>query len=162
MATIKLQPSGAVVMKDGKVACACCVDCGCNTVLIPQALRPLFEAATINSITMWGYSPYTLYQTSPEAGYPEGTWIAEWFVTEEVFIDATLIYLPYGCLYSDVNIYQSNPDTISYVTFGEIENCAPYQAVPGTFTINGTGGFLWYYAVGELTVPSPPPNIVVS
>ena len=24
MATIKLQPSGAVVLKDGKVACSCC------------------------------------------------------------------------------------------------------------------------------------------
>ena len=45
MATIKLQPSGKVVIKDGKVACECCTaPCGCT--FVPKALREIIESAT--------------------------------------------------------------------------------------------------------------------
>ena len=39
MATIKLQPSGAVVLKDGKVACTCCAQPGC----CPYPAQALFD-----------------------------------------------------------------------------------------------------------------------
>jgi hypothetical protein len=42
MATIKLQPSGAVVLKDGKVSCACCEDICLGIRLETRPSDPLF------------------------------------------------------------------------------------------------------------------------
>jgi hypothetical protein len=58
MATIKLQPSGAVVLKDGKVACACC-EVGCC----------MYNAATVGEVVA-GNLPTTLRLRNAEnTGY---------------------------------------------------------------------------------------------
>ena len=44
MATIKLQPSGAVVIKGGKVSCGCCLACGC--MFVPDDLKAIIESST--------------------------------------------------------------------------------------------------------------------
>ena len=148
------------------VECACCGGCGCNGVAIPENLRPLFEAATIDSITMWGYPPEDFYPLGPAEGYPEGSWAADWFVVDgNLFINGGLLYSSNGCLYG-INIeYNANTDysDAALIYFGPLEGCLPppETGVVGTFTINGTGEFPWYYFTGELFVPPPVPLDIV-
>jgi hypothetical protein len=47
MATIKLQPSGAVVLKDGKVACACCAQPGCCPYPARAFVNGLYSVADL-------------------------------------------------------------------------------------------------------------------
>lgn len=148
------------------VECACC-GCGCNGVAIPENLRPLFESATINSITMWGYPPEDFFPLGPAEGYPEGSWAADWFVVDgNLFINGGLIYYPNGCLYGSNIEYNADTDysDAALIWFGPLEGCiSPEEGVIGTFTINGTGEFPWYYLTGELYVPPPVPlDIVIS
>ena len=148
------------------VNCACCNTCGCNGVAIPENLRPLFEAATIDSITMWGYPPEDFFPLGPAEGYLEGSWAADWFVVDgNLFINGGLLYSPNGCLYG-INI-EYNADTDYYdaalIWFGQLEGClTPSEpGATGTFTINGTGEYPWYYLTGELFVPPPVPLDIV-
>jgi hypothetical protein len=75
MATIKLQPSGAVVLKDGKVSCTCC-GCGCRSIKItdPVLLDTLLNATT-----------GTCFGVGPDNSYGDGWvstgngWSAEFF-----------------------------------------------------------------------------------
>ena len=168
--TLGRTASNAIKIKtDGTtraVNCACC-GCGCNGVAIPENLRPLFEAATINSITMWGYPPEDFFPVGPTEGYPEGSWLADWFVTDgDLFILASLIYSVDGCLYGPPSPmeYQVNTTINAAVFIGKLEGCIfPGETgVAGTFTINGTGEFPWYYLTGGSYTSSPPPNIVIS
>ena len=61
MATIKLQPSGAVVIKDGKVNCACC---GCNpiytTTLGPFLHGSISDLWSKEKLDAWANSPFTV------------------------------------------------------------------------------------------------------
>jgi hypothetical protein len=116
---------------------------------------------------MWGYAPEDFFPLGPAEGYPEGSWAAYWFVVDgNLFIDGSLIYDFNGCLYG-INI-EYNADTdyadAALIWFGPLEGCiSPGEGVTGTFTINGTGEFPWYYVIGELYVSPPVPlDIVIS
>jgi len=161
---IKTKSDGALGLR--AVNCACC-GCGCNGVAIPENLRSLFEDATIDSITMWGYAPEDFFPLGPAEGYPEGSWGADWFVTDVGFlIVAGLVYVPNGCLYASQYMEYQDQDAgyNASVAFGKIDECITpgLTGVAGTFTINGAGEFPWYYLTQEFYTSSPPPNIVVS
>jgi len=161
MATIKLQSSGAVVIKDGKVACTCC--CGC-AVTIPQALRELVANATIDTITMFGLPPTFFYQVgffSPDSWY--ATWSYDGFSTP-ILLNAEIIYYPEtGCLYTS-GFYterngaglQPSPNPpfsaiIGLQSFGDGQLCEDPEfqtTANGTFTINGEGAYKYYYFTG--------------
>ena len=59
--TLGRTSSGAIKIKtDGglrAVNCACCGGCGCYSISIPSALRPLFENANISNLSAFGVSP---------------------------------------------------------------------------------------------------------
>jgi len=77
MATIKLQPSGAVVLKDGKVSCACC--CGCYQISIPLELRPLFENANLSNLSVFGVPAafFGYLQAEFAGGIENDVWFAD-------------------------------------------------------------------------------------
>lgn len=178
MATIKLQPSGAVVIKDGKVACSCC-GCSCG-VTIPQALRDIVANATINTITMFGIAPD--YFVPADTQYP--FWMAFWGYgcpppesgggpcTDPFTLHAEIFYFPEtGCLstsgfYTEWNSSPFPDITLGFQAFGDGQFCEDFPTQNGTFTINGEGAYEYYYFTGidpntgldYLAVP--PPNFV--
>jgi hypothetical protein len=166
--TLGRTSSGAIKTKtDGGLRAVNCACCGCNWVAIPENLRSLFEDATIDSITMWGYAPEDFFPLGPAEGYPEGSWLADWFVTDgDLFILGSLVYSTDGFLYGPASAmeYQNLPEINGAVFLGKLDGCIlpEFTGVTGTFTINGAGEFPWYYLLGDEYTSSPPPNIVVS
>ena len=158
-------PAGAIKTKsDGglrAVNCACCNTCPC-ALTIPQALRELVANATIDTVTILGYSADFFYPDYPDVG----SWYAGFYnAPEEVDFAATLEYNgTTGCLISGYFSY----DGTGVGSFGDGQFCEDQEYNPtqnGTFTINGEGEFLYYYATG--LDPSgypyavvPPPNLV--
>jgi len=144
MATIKLQPSGKVVLKDGKVSCGCC--CGCRAISIPASLRPSIE--NTSSLSVWGYPQggFTRYSSTfwnsqaailPPSRNPFGL---SWNITYED-----------GCLISLVLSYTYTLQQSSVAYFGEKkDSCIPagFGAVESTFLINGTEQFPYFYLTG--------------
>ena len=64
MATIKLQPSGAVVIKDGKVACTCCAQPGCclypspsSGTTLPYPIADLPDSVLIDGLSFSKNNP---------------------------------------------------------------------------------------------------------
>jgi hypothetical protein len=156
-------PAGLIKTKtDGglrAVNCACCNTCGCDQISIPQALRELVANATIDTVTILGYSSFDFFT------YVD-LWIAlfsnnpsqvDFFA--EIGYDKTT-----GCLGSNYISYDGG-NGIAY--FGDAEICEIGQTTEnGTFTINGEGEFMYYYLTGINPysgfeyLPVPPPNLV--
>ena len=170
MATIKLQPSGKVVLKDGKVACGCC--CGCG-ISIPQELREIVANATIDSVTMYGYSPID-FEADVVA---PNTWTALWASEPEpLYVAELTYYIDTGCLVRSgfyIEWVQEYPEPgeviISGVgSIGTPESCEDlnFPTATGTFTINGEGEFPYYYftglneSIGENYLFVPPPDLI--
>jgi hypothetical protein len=161
-------PEGRIkTLTDGglrAVNCACCDACPC-AVTIPQALRELVANATIDTVTILGYSADFFI---PD--YQVSLGVDAWYATflndpSEVDFFAELIYnRTTGCLVSGYFSYGGN----GFGSFGDGQVCEDQEDTPtqnGTFTINGEGEFLYYYATG--LDPSgdpynavPPPNLV--
>ena len=78
MATIKLQPSGKVLIKDGKVSCGCC-GCGCYAITIPSNLRALFENANISNLSAFGVPAafFGYLQAEYSGGIENDLWYAD-------------------------------------------------------------------------------------
>jgi hypothetical protein len=86
MATIKLQPSGAVVLKDGKVSCTCCVSCGCNYIVLPNILSSILNNITSAfQCSILGINPNNFYVDNDFI-------IATWTGVNSDF-DASMVYI---------------------------------------------------------------------
>jgi len=166
MATIKLQPSGKVVIKDGKVACACCNPCGCSALsVVPESLREILENAT--SAFIWGYNTNEFFPGMPEDDF---FWVMNAFfpggfpiVSYDIFVEMT--YFKNGCLYFRGEYYTllvTDPDSLAL--YGDPVTCDHNDEayVTGTASINGEGGFAYWYATSNGLVAPPVPNIVFS
>jgi len=164
MATIKLQPSGAVLLKDGKVSCACCEVCGCSSILIPIALRATFENAT--SGTVWGYNSNE-FILNPSPNY---FWNMDWFfpapegAAYDILVETS--FGKNGCFYFRGE-YLPIDNNGGLALYGNPEGCLPETDTyaEGTFTINEEGAFSYYYLVQQAGIPysiPPVPNLVIS
>jgi len=147
------------------VNCACCNPCGCSAILIPQALRETLENAT--SAFIWGYNTNEFFPGMPEEDFfwamnsafpaPEG---APYNILVE------MAYLKNGCLYfrgEYLNQLEVDPDSLA--VYGDPELCdfAPGETyATGTASINGEGGFAYWYITSNGLVAPPVPNIVFS
>jgi hypothetical protein len=134
--------------------------------LIPQALRELVANATIDTVTLQGYSAEYFSSVSNDEWYAvfyndfgQGDFAAD------IFYDGTTgclesFYIEYG------NTGVSGGNSIAF--FGGTQNCEDpeHTTANGTFTINGEGEYPYYYLTGidpfdglEWGV-APPPNLV--
>ena len=166
-------PSGAIkIKKDGglrAVNCACCNTCPC-AITIPQALRELVANATIDTVTIQGYSADS-FIPDYNAGFGFDGWYAN-FLNDpsEVDFSAELIYnRTTGCLITGYIEYGNTGEGggASLASFGDGQICEdPEQATAnGTFTINGEGEFMYYYwtgldPAGNPYPVAPTPNLV--
>jgi len=141
------------------VNCACCNPCDeCFTISIPQALRELVANATIDTVTILGYSPDS-FIPDYNAGFGFDGWYADFFNDpEEVDFFVELIYnRTTGCLSGSYIDYGGS----GVAAFGDGQVCqedTPTQN--GTFTINGEGEYLYFYLTGDPYEAVPPPNLV--
>jgi hypothetical protein len=148
MATIKLQPSGAVVIKDGKVACACCsANCGCLTT-IPSSIRNLVQNATASSFTLNGLPPDSFTRNSPTSWVSiiTGENGAEGYYWETGYIDGCLGFFLVGSF--------DNSSTLAEPGTEELLCGANQNPTYGKFTINGDNNFDCFF-LGDGT-PLPP------
>ena len=146
MATIKLQPSGAVVIKDGKVACACC--CECSTSISGDLLETMRNATTG---TCNGASPTSFFSQG-------GGFFAFWFFPSE---SGSVQYA--AAMSADVNCFQFvGSNGLNEVGTGSSEACCPtispfpVTCADVTYTINGESfiAVTIYSGVAE-NVPAP-------
>jgi len=164
---IGLTSTGAVKIKtDGglrAVGCACCNPCDeCFTILIPQALREIVANATINTVTLQGYSPINFFPY-----YYNDTWLARFSNVDPTQTDfyAEVSYnKTTGCLSSTFITYGNTGIGGGYsdAAFGDGQICEETTTENGTFFINDVGGFPYFYLTGgeppyEI---APPPNFV--
>ena len=180
--TLGRTSSGAIKIKtDGglrAVNCACCGGCECG-IIIPQELRELVANATISTVTMYGYYP----QYFDIDLYGPNTWRAYWTEedpsgTSELY-DAEIRYdITTGCLsrvypmtwIPQPPVYGPTGGIIQGIgSIGTPEGCGEVEPfVTATFTINGAGGYPYYYLTGfDYTSGAnygvvPPPNLVFS
>ena len=158
MATIKLQPSGKVVIKDGKVSCSCCGGCVCS-VSIPKNLQDTLNNAV--SASLYGIVASDFYLLL------NGGWGAEWFYPDPIpgvgiSILAVLQYSD-GCLLGGIDY--STEETNGVANYGKPEEeciLPGYTAGLGTFTINGVGSLQYFYLIGDDYEPPPAPNLVLT
>jgi hypothetical protein len=165
-------PAGLIKTKtDGglrAVNCACCNPCGCGQISIPQALRELVANATIDTVTILGYSA-DFFIPDYLVGFGVDAWAAYFYNDpSEVDFNAELVYnRKTGCLGSSYISYGGGNGTAA---FGDGQVCEDQEITPttnGTFTINGEGEFLYYYfsgldPSGQPYQVVPPPNLVFS
>jgi hypothetical protein len=112
---------------------------------------------------MWGYPAVQLEPNE------SGGWFAYFFVNDGVFsIRAFLYYTPNGCLFLDDAVYETDYDPSEFkflsrsnVYFGLVQ-CTAFSGVNGTFTVNGTDQFPWFYQTAPGLTSCPPPNITIS
>ena len=179
--TLGLTSSGAIKIKTDNgttraVNCACCGGCECG-IIIPQELRELVANATISTVTMYGYYP----QYFDIDLYGPNTWRAYWTEedpegTSELY-DAEIRYdITTGCLsrvypmtwIPQPPVYGPTGGIIQGIgSIGTPEGCGEIEPfVTATFTINGAGGYPYYYLTGfDYTSGAnygvvPPPNLV--
>ena len=149
MATIKLQPSGAVVMKDGKVACGCCSSCESNcAVTIPSSIRDLVQNATIESWTLNGLTSDSFTRNSPTSwdSVIAGENGAEGYYWETGYRDGCLFFFLVGSF--------DNTDTLAEPGTAEFFCGLNQNPTYGKFTINGVNNFDCFF-LGDGT-PLPP------
>jgi hypothetical protein len=163
--TLGRTPAGAIKIKTDSpkglraVECACCNPCDeCFTISIPQALRELVANATIDTVTILGYSPDS-FVPNYNAGFGFDGWLATFQnESEEVYFFVELVYdRTTGCLAQTYIDYGGS----GVAAFGDGQVCqegTPTQN--GTFTVNGEGEYLYYYLTGDPYVAVPPPNLV--
>jgi len=155
-------PAGLIKTKtDGglrAVNCACCNPCEeCFVISIPQALRELVANATIDTVTILGYSADTFIPNyNPTFGFD--AWYAVFYNDpEEVDFFVELVYdRTTGCL-SQTYI---NYDGSGLAAWGDGQVCTEAPTQNGTFTINGEGEYVYWYLTGDLYAAVPPPNLV--
>jgi hypothetical protein len=133
--------------------------------LIPQALRELVANATIDTVTLQGYSANNFFELSSDL------WLANFYNNpSQVDFLAEIVYdKTTGCLGSNFIAYGNTGvgGGASYAYFGENQNCEdPEQTTAdGTFTINGEGAYKYYYVTGldpngDPYGVAPPPDLV--
>ena len=96
-------PGGAIKIKtDGglrAVNCACCGTCGCYSISIPSALRPLFENANLSNLSAFGVPAafFGYLQAEFSGGIENDLWYADFTHNlPEVF---PILYLGMGFYY---------------------------------------------------------------
>ena len=81
------------------VNCACCVSCGCYSISIPSALRPLFENANISNLSAFGVSAafFGYLKAEFSGGIENDVWYADFtYNLPEVY---PILYLGMGFYY---------------------------------------------------------------
>ena len=147
------------------VNCACCNPCGCSGISVPESLRETLENAT--SAFIWGYNTNEFFPGMPEddffwemnAVFPGGFPM----VPYDIFVE--MGYLKNGCLYFRGEYFTLLPiDPDSLALYGDPAPCDLGDETYGTGTvsINGEGGFAYWYATSNGLVAPPVPNIVFS
>jgi hypothetical protein len=167
--TLGRTPTGAIKIKsDGglrAVNCACCNPCGCGFISAPESLRETLENAT--SAFIWGYNTNEFFPGMPEedffwamnSAFPGGGGSPT-----DILVEMT--YSKNGCLYIRGEYYtagQFTPDSLAL--YGDPAPCdLPDGETYGTGTasINGEGGFAYWYSTSYGHVAPPVPNIVFS
>ena len=173
--TLGLTSTGAVKIKtDGglrAVNCACCEEvCGCSKVKLPSHLFETLKNAT--SATVWGTNSDE-FIPSPAPPYDFVLWEMRWHGGPVP--DMTDYYYHYGlwlqkngCLLF-VAFYSCPSEAAWYASLlsaGSPDDCVQPEVpfVQGTFSINGAGGFPYYYEpyLYDICDPPGPPNLIIT
>ena len=176
--TLGRTPEGAIKTKsDGglrAVNCACCGGCGCLGVKLPSHLFQTLKNAT--SAIVWGTSSTTFFP-NPEPPYDDRLWEMQWLLgpIPDLPPEYTYNYVLYltknGCLWFS-GLYACGSVDAGYASVAQAGNtddgnsnvCVYEPFVTGTFSINGEGGFPYYYApyIYDICDPPGPPNLIIT
>ena len=175
--TLGRTPAGAIKTKsDGglrAVNCACCGGCGCLGVKLPSHLFQTLKNAT--SAIVWGTNSDE-FLPNPAPPFDFLLWSMRWHLGPVPDIpDTNYGYglnlhkngcLEFGALYACDSVdagyassaYAGNTDD------GNSNVCVYEPFVTGTFSINGEGGFPYYYApyIYDICDPPGPPNLIIT